>query len=58
MSSWGDILELKVTDFDKTEQEIEKLGFNKPEISYKCSYEDYYPQVLLTLYCKQVRLEK
>ena len=48
MSSWGDILELKVTGFDKTEQEIERLGFKKPEISYKCSFEEYYPQVLFS----------
>ena len=48
MSSWGELLELKVTDFDKTEQEIERLGFKKPEISYKCSFEEYYPQVLFS----------
>ena len=46
MGSWGDVLELKVTGFDKTEEEIKKTVFRIPEISYKDSFEEYYPQVL------------
>lgn len=48
MSSWGDMIRLKVTGFDKTEEEIKKTVFRIPEISYECSYEEYYPQQLFS----------
>ena len=48
MASYGDDIELKVTAFDKTEEEIKELGFIKPEISYKCSFEEYNPQTLFS----------
>ena len=48
MSSFGDSMKLKVTGFDKSEEEIKKTQFKIPEISYECSYEEYYPQTLFS----------
>ena len=48
MSSFGDSMKLKVTGFDKSEEEIKQTQFKIPEISYECSYEEYYPQTLFS----------
>lgn len=48
MASFCDDIKLKVTGFDKTEEEIKKTVFRIPEISYECSYEEYYPQTLFS----------
>ena len=44
MSSFCDGIELKVTGFDKTEEEVRARGFELPEISYITCFEQYYPQ--------------
>ena len=44
MASYCDGIKLKVTGFDKTEEEIHKTGFVVPEISYERGFEEYYPQ--------------
>lgn len=48
MSSFCDGIKLKVTAFDKTVEEINESGIRIPEISYECSYEEYYPQQLFS----------
>lgn len=48
MSSFCDGIELKVTGFDKTEEEVRARGFELPEISYITCFEQYYPQTLFS----------
>lgn len=48
MSSWCDGIELKVTGFDKTKEEVEERGFEIPDISYTHCFESYFPQTLFS----------
>ena len=44
MASFCDGIKLKVTGFDKTEEEINEQGFSRPDIVYKKNFEEYYPK--------------
>ena len=48
MASYCDGIKLKVTGFDKTEEEIRETGFLVPEISFENCSEVYYPQTMFS----------
>lgn len=48
MASYCDGIKLKVTSFDKTEEEIRETGFLVPEISFENCSEVYYPQTMFS----------
>ena len=54
MSSWCESTELKVTKYDKTEEEA---GIKLPDISYIDSFEQYYPQILFSWAEQEIKLK-
>jgi hypothetical protein len=57
MASYCDGIELKVTGFDKTEEEINEEGFSRPEIVYKKNFEEYYPQTAFSWVDEELELK-